>query len=62
MTKYFVIVNNDEPDFRFRELGFTTKKDSAEKLLKAYKELYKFDHLSIEEIDYLKIKDKITED
>ena len=55
MTKHFVIVNKDEPDFRFRELGFSTSRENTEKLLENYKKLYKFENLEIEEHETLKL-------
>ncbi len=58
MPKHYVIINKDEPDFRFRELGFTTTKESAEYLMNTYMKLYKFKNLEIQEIENLKVVDK----
>ena len=56
MTKHYTIINKDEPDIRFRELGFSTSRENAEKLLKNYKKLYKFKNLEIEEVETLRVK------
>ena len=50
MSKHFVIINKNEPDVRFREIGFARTRERAEKLLESYKKLYKLTNLEIEEI------------
>ena len=58
MSKHYVIINNDEPDFRFKEVGFTQNRESAEYLMNTYMKLYKFKNLEIQEIENLKVVDK----
>lgn len=58
MSNHYVIINKDEPDFRFRELGFSKTEQGAEYLMKAYKKLYGYKHLEIEEIENLRVVEK----
>lgn len=58
MSNHYVIINKDESDYRFRELGFSSSKESAEYLMNAYKKLYKFKNLEIQEIENMNIIDK----
>lgn len=58
MSKHYVIINKDEPDFRFKEVGFCQNRESAEYLMNTYMKLYKFKNLEIQEIENLKVVDK----